>query len=526
MNINSITPRIEYKNQEKAPKQQNFRGGFDMFLRFLDTNKAWGATGVDLGFMVIPRTWVDSSRGANAGIETGVRESTSSGNHAAIGLYGAGAGAIIATAYNSKYGVKFNKIFASDKLLDNLASSWNEKKELRPYLEKVVDSLEGFNPSRGTADGWVGIDKETQKLIVDKLENEIKTVDGYKINKETEKYIHSLITSTTGAEAQIRLKDAKVGVDGLELKNVLENIVSVTKTFLNDKVGQAFENAKNIDANEYVKSMKRFNKARSLAGVGIGAAIGMSIQPINRYLTKKRTGSDDFVGGGEKDNSIRFKIIKTAAAIAFLLGAFATISTNPKEILTKLQFKGMTPTLDQYKGVYGLTIFSRFLSSRNGNELGEGARKDTIGFISWLLLGNIVSKAYVKLRDKELLNYQPNKGILKANIKTRDEVLLEALHKHGISVTENGKALKFNELLKKLPSSDKLTRVKLRKLNAAQVVGYLFSGLILGVGIPQMNKHITNNKEAKKKLALEQAKQTEAKTVQLTPVNNEISQAA
>ena len=222
---------------------------------------------------------------------------------------------------------------------------------------------------------------------------------------------------------------------------------------------------------------------------------------------------------------MRFKIIKALAATAFLIGAFATISTNPKEILSKLQFKGMTPTLDQYKAVYGLTIFSRFLSSRNTNELGEGARKDTIGFISWLILGNIVAKAYIKMRDKDLLNYQPNKGILKANIKTRDEVLLEALNKHGIPVTENGKALKFTELMKKLPANDKLTKVKLRKLNAAQCLGYLFSGLILGIGIPQMNKYITNKKEAKKKLALEQ--QTEvAKTVQLNPAEVQVSKAA
>lgn len=525
MNINSITPKIENRNLKNDIQQPKFGNGLDTFLRFLDTNKAWGATGVDLGSMVIPRTMVDFSRGVNAGIETGVRETSSSGNHAAIGLYGAGAGALLAAAYDSKYGVKFNKIFACDKLLNNLASNWDENKELKPYLEKVVGSIEGFNPSRGTADGWVGLDKETQKLIVDKLEYEIRNVDGYKINKNTEKYIHNIITSKTGAETQIRLKDAKAGVEGLELKNVIENIFSVTKSFMKDKVGQAFESAKNVDANEYIKSLKRFNKMRSLAGVGIGAAVGMSIQPINRYLTKKRTGSDDFVGGGEKDNSLKFKLIKTAAAIAFLAGAFATISTNPKEIIPKLQFKGMTPTLDQYKAVYGLTIFSRFMSSRNGNELGEGARKDTIGFTTWLLLGNIVSKAYIKLRDKDLLNYQPNKGLLKANIKTRDEVLLEALNRHGISVAEDGKALKFRELMKKLPSSDKLTRVKLRKLNAAQVVGYLFSGLILGVGIPQMNKHLTNKKEAKKKAALEAQAQA-AQNVLLNRPANEISKAA
>ena len=175
MNINSITPKIEYRKQENTQKQPKFGQGFATFLRFLDTNKAWGATGVDLGSMVLPRTAIDFSRGVNAGVETGVRESTSSGNHASIGLYGAGAGALIATTYDSKYGVKFNKIFASDKLLDNLANNWNNNKELKPYLEKVVESIEGFNPSRGTTDGWVGIPKETQKLIVEKLEIERKT---------------------------------------------------------------------------------------------------------------------------------------------------------------------------------------------------------------------------------------------------------------------------------------------------------------------------------------------------------------
>ncbi|MBO7672635.1 hypothetical protein J6S88_04410 [bacterium] len=517
MNINSVSAKIE--NKRTAKPQPNFGNGIDTVLRFLDTNKAWGAVGVDVGSMVIPRTAVDFSRGIDAGLETGGRESSSSLNHASVGLYGAGAGALIATAFNPKYGVKFNKIFAGDKLLDNFGEAWSENKELRPFLEHVVDSIEGFNPSNvnATAEGWVGIPKDTQKIIVDRLEKEIRESGEFKINKETEKFIHNIITSTTGAEAEIRLKGIKTAVDGLELKNVLENIYSVSKTFLQEKVVE--------NPTEFLKSMKRFNKYRSLAGLGIASAIGMSIQPINRYLTKKRTGSDDFVGGGEKDNSTRFKVTKVLAAVAFLIGAFATISTKPAEILSKIQYKGMVPTLDQFKAVYGLTICSRFLSARNGNELGESARKDTLGFISWLLLGNVVAKGVAKWLDKDLINYHPGKGILKANIKTRDEVLLEALRGHGISVVENGKALKFSELIKKLPKADKITRRKLWKLNGAQFAGYLFSGLILGFGIPKMNKYITNNKEAKKKAALE-AQAEAAKNVMLKPEAEEVANAA
>ena len=43
-------------------------------LNFFDTNQAWGACAVDLGFMVLPRTATDFSRGANAGFETMRRE--------------------------------------------------------------------------------------------------------------------------------------------------------------------------------------------------------------------------------------------------------------------------------------------------------------------------------------------------------------------------------------------------------------------------------------------------------------------
>ena len=45
----------------------------------------------------------------------------------------------------------------------------------------------------------------------------------------------------------------------------------------------------------------------------------MSIQPINIYLTKKKTGSDGFVGveGRSKDNSVGFKVLKGVAGAGF-----------------------------------------------------------------------------------------------------------------------------------------------------------------------------------------------------------------
>ena len=527
MQVSQLNYRNNYPQQRQNSKeqlnnhQQKFGGAFDcvsLALRFLDTNQAWGATAVDVGSMVLPRTIVDFQRGVNAGVETATRESSSSANHALVGVYGTLAGLMLASTFNSKFGIKFNKIFAGDKILDNLGESWHEevqsgnKNPLRKHLEKVVGSIEGFNPS-GSKEGWVGIPKDTQKLIVDRLENDITSSNKAKISKETERYIHSLITSSTGAEAKMRLlKKGKEHVSGLDLKTMLENIYSVTKTFTSEKVGNVFETTKDFSANDFIKSMKKFNKMRSLMGIGIAGAIGMSIQPINRYITKRRTGEDKFVGGGEKANSFGFKIRKALAAVVFGTGAFACISTNPKEIIPRLQFKGMIPSLNQFKAIYGLTIMSRFMAARNDNELIESSVKDIFGFVNWLILGSVVSKGVANSLDKDLINIKDGdgKGFFKwlknSSIKTRDEVLLSSLKNAGVDVVKDGKALTYSEMLKKIPANDKLTKVKLRKLNIAQVAGYLYSGLVLGIGIPKLNAYMTNKRIAKQAAAQESAK--------------------
>ncbi len=532
LNVQGQYPQQNRNSNEKLNNnQQKFGGALDcvsLALRFLDTNQAWGATAVDVGSMVVPRTAVDFQRGVDAGLETGVRESSSSLNHALVGVYGGLAGFMLAGALNSKFGIKFNHIFAGDKILDNLGTSWHSevqagnKNPLRKHLEKVVGSIEGFNPS-ASKEGWVEIPKDTQKLIVDRLEQDIKNSDKSKISKETEKYIHSLITSSTGAESKMRLKGAKEHVTGLDLKTILENVYSVTKSFTTEKVGKVFESTKEFSANDFIKSMKKFNKARSLLGVGIAGAIGMSIQPINRYITKRRTGEDKFVGGGEKDNSFGFTVRKALAAAAFGTGALAFISTKPSEIIPRLQFRGMVPSLNQFKAIYGLTIMSRFMSARNDNELIESAVKDTFGFVNWLLLGSVVTKGVAKALDKDLINIKDGdgKGFFKwlqnSSVKTRDEVLLSSLKKAGVDVVKDGKALSYSQMLEKIPAADKLTKVKLRKLNVAQVAGYLYSGLVLGVGIPKLNAYMTNRRMAK------QAELDAAKAQQEQPQTQEVA---
>ena len=242
----------------------------------------------------------------------------------------------------------------------------------------------------------------------------------------------------------------------------------------------------------------------------------MSIQPINIYLTKKKTGSDGFVGveGRTKDNSTGFKVLKGAASAGFAGLTLATLGTGLKGFMDKMAFKGFWPTISQLKGIYGLTIISRLMATRDKDELREALTKDTLGFLSWLVLGDIVNRMTAEGLDKSVMNRTKDldkegffKRVFHSKLKTRDEVLIETLANNGIeTVKKDGDktiAKTFKEMMKdldKLPEeAKKITKKRLGTLNKAQLAGYLFSGLVLGLGIPNLNIYITNKLDQKRK---------------------------
>ena len=106
LNIKQIEPQKDSKKGFTTKQQFNyqtnpsFTGGADLFLRFLDTNQAWGANAVDLFCMVLPRTLTDFGRGPDAGIETLRREGMGTANHSMVGVYGTLAGLALDTGIN------------------------------------------------------------------------------------------------------------------------------------------------------------------------------------------------------------------------------------------------------------------------------------------------------------------------------------------------------------------------------------------------------------------------------------------
>ncbi len=531
MNIQPITPQKQNNPQ--------FQGTFETLssgLRFLDTNQAWGANAVDLCSMVIPRTTVDFvNRGPEAGTETARRESMGTFNHSMVGVYGTAVGFALASLFNRRFGIRADKIFANDKTVDILAQYWAEARKksnvktdyVRAYTDKIAANIKCFNTDTNKQTGYVNLSQKAQKEFSAKLADGLLNSKTKTIDKDLQKYLHTLAVADTGAETKVVLEGFGQKADN-SLKTLIGNVFNVSKVFTEEKVDNVFK--ANGAKNEFIKGLKNFNLKRSVVGLGIAIAIGMSTQPINMYLTKKKTGSDGFVGvkGREKDKSTEFKFLKAAGALAFSLAAISTITTNPKKLLAKIQFQGMTPTVSQLKLVYGLTIASRLLAARDKDEFRESAVKDSLGFLNLLVLGSLVTKGVARAFDKSLINVTDKnsnnffKWLTGSSLKTRDEVLYSALKKQGKSVIKDGKALPFKELVK---LADKSTKSKLRALNIAQVAGYLYSGLVLGVGVPKLNIYMTNKSEAKRKAKLaaqEQNTQEQSKLdIMLKPENIE-----
>lgn len=536
-------PQLKQNNQNKNSNPSFGNAAIALgtqTLNFLNTNPAVGACFVDFFSMVMPRTAVDLGRSVDAGIETGIRESTGTVNHALAGIVGLGAGYAVSAAFNRANGVNAHLMFLNGHAIDTFkdfvkSSEVSNGYDKKAYWTKFFKSLQGLNTDNGQA--WHKLSNET----IEKAANIMSSDSGekYSVSKKAMAEVAELITGQTGAGSSFKVMKQNVvgsnvseiesGVNG-SLRELVESAHSMFKAVC-DKAKH--DNTSVVqDLEKFLSGVKNRKVATVAAGLAIPVGIGIAAQPVNRYLTKKRTGNDGFVGveGREPNKTTSFKIFKALLGVGLGSAMIATILKNPtklytkfgtasKEILAKLQYKGKVPTLDQFKFIYGMTIMSRIMAARDENEVRECTIKDTLGFANWLILGGFVSKLASKAFNKGLLNYNETihgKGtwnvIKNAVEKTHEEILYPALNKFGIkTVGENGKALPFRKLMnllaekaetpeataemKKL-AKDTMTRLKYK--NAAQMLGYLYSGIVLGFGIPKLNIAITKYFDGKK----------------------------
>ncbi len=523
-------------------RQISHKGAADITLRYLATNQAIGANLMDFCSMVAPRTINDGiKRGPAAGMETGRREIMGTVNDSCVGLFGAAAGAAIAGSLTKKYETKVNKIFTAPETLhilaDNKARQLENNKTQIEYIKETLKHAKGYNPSAANSDaeGFVKLSDKTIETVAkyyDDLLNEKADFNKWtssKANKSRTVLMNEIIADTgAGSDFILESTDKKIA-SKTNLKSLLNDIFIVSDSFNNQKVKQTFEEQirlnQKVKDNAFIKGLDKFMKTRAGMGFAASCAIGLSVQPINMYLTKLKTGQDGFVGveGRSKDNSKGFFGLKALSSVGFFSMILSTLNINPikftpKKFMDKMSFSGKMPTINQLKGIYGITIISRIFSARDKDELREVLTKDTLGYLSWLVLGDFVNRITASKFDNDnckVVNYKKgteNSGYFKkifyANLKTRDEILIKTLADQGISTTkeQDGKVISktFKEMLNDLngikdEAVKKATKKRLRVLNRAQLSGYLFSGLVLGLGIPNLNIYITNKLDAKRK---------------------------
>ena len=542
MNVQPIT-QLNNANLE----QPAFKGAVDTTLRYLATNQAVGANLVDFSFMVTPRTVNDGiKRGPAAGMETGRREIMGTFNDSCVGLYGSAAGFLIAGALANKYNTKVNRMFTAPETLHILAENKSEqiKNNLSQleYLKATLKNVKGYNPAMSkTNDGYVELSDKTIDTVAkyfDDLLNKKADFSEWTKNAhdKSRAALMNTIMADIGAESDIILESADKKIQSkTNLKSLMNDIFIVSDSFNGEKVKKAFEeqikSGKSVKENPFIKGLDKFMKTRAGMGFAIASAIGLSVQPINMYLTKLKTGSDGFVGveGRSKDDSVGFLGLKGISSVAFFSMILSTLNINPLKFtpgkfMNKMSFTGKMPTINQLKGIYGVTIISRIFSARDKDELREVLTKDTLGYLSWLVLGDFVNRMAANKFDKSVLNFKKEsepsgywKRMFNAKLKTRDEILVQTLAQNSKDFSpvkvENGKVITktFKEMFKELDgikdeTLKAATKKRLRALNKAQIAGYLFSGLVLGLGIPNLNIYITNklDKKHKEELARKQ----------------------
>lgn len=434
-----------------------FQGALDepltRSLALLNTNPMLNASAVDVFAMGLPRTVVEyRERNKYAGAEMAFREFTGT----FIACFSAGLfGQMINKAASKRVNpeIKVNSAsWASNNTIDVLNSIWEKSPD--NYTENFFNSIQEFRDSSDSAA------KDEIKQTFEKLINNKNITE-----KELKKILKNLsekVINLTGVESRLTVDSGKNSVTS-SVQNVLRDAADL---------------GKNVFAGENVQDslakLKKLNKIKTYGALAMSVALALTNQALNRYITKKRTGSSEFVGNmsyesGEKtDNKKNLNLNKFIASAGFVLMLAKVMGVKSfKDFFTKLEFNGPTTSGNAIKTVFGGLVLGRLLASSDNTELRETVVRDYLGFLNWLVLGGFVAKGAGKLMDK-------NKTELFDKSKKELKTHAEIFAKGGANMKSN-----------------------LRKLNIAHIAGLAYSTLMLGVFLPKLNIAMTKHKQTK-----------------------------
>lgn len=455
-----------------------FKGGLSPISKALYTlgnNDMLNASFVDVFAMDTPRTIIETKhRGKQAGIEMGFREYTGT----FIAEFSSAVFAILTSklaAKKYKPEVKVNSgSWITNKGLDVFSDLYKKSdKTPKGYVQNILDSMSGLIGSQRK--GFSSIAEEQTQPIIEKITQLITNPIGKKETKAVLSKVQDEIINILGADNNITLKSGTHEVSS-NLTHTLRDIVDSGKNIF-------FTGIKS-NPDEIASKLKTINKLRIGIAIPLAMTIAITNQFINRKLTKRRTGIDNFVGENGYENNVTNKAQKgkekgllvkklsSAGVFLFMLSKVMGIK-KPVDLVKKLEFDGPVTGGNAIKTVYGTLILGRMFASKDSTELRETNVRDYLGFLNWLVLGGFVSKGIGNILDpgrKNLFNVtKQGKGVLHwlkdISLKSQKEVIAQ-----GGDVAKN-----------------------LLKLNAAQLGGIAYSAVMLGVLLPKFNIWMTKH---------------------------------
>lgn len=506
MKVENSKNQLQLKNNKPA-----FKGSLDglitQTLVTIDTNPMANAALVDVFAMVAPRTYVDTKkRNKYAGAETLFRELTGT---LIVCLSSGFLAKGISHLYNKfvQPEIKVNpNSWVSNDSLGLLKHAWDKKKDSKKYVSNVLSNISGADGEKTVT--WKDInwkkvawhdDSKWDKFswndkkfndIQSKLKNKDSIIStlgeiiGSDVDSKDAQQVLQImehrITNALGVDNSIN-----VNIGDKKLTTSLHNLLRDTY----DLGKNVFSKGVNVEA--AVEKLTKMNKVKTLGALSIAAGLGLTNQYVNRLITKKRTGTDAFVGEVDyeavKNKNPKSKTDNTklwglkVLASAGIIGLAATVMKikNPKDFIKKLEFTSAYTSGNAIKTVYTATIVGRFLAAKNETELRESTTRDYLGFVNWLVFGGFVAKGVANALDKGKNNL--------FNIHSKGK---------GVGHWLNDISLKSHaEIASK---GENFAKKNIWKLNLAHASGLAYSTVALGLLLPLLNIAITKSKHKKK----------------------------
>lgn len=370
-------------------------------------------------------------------------------------------------------------------------------KRIEATFRNMLNNIEGLDGNDiKSFDTLLGKDAKHLDSIIERL---TKLVTAEKFDKKEFKAVYAEIAGKTNITENIRFKNDNGKYFSNNLQSLCDDTVKTLRGIYKENITDASRVA------DYFKKSAKMVNAKSLAGLGVIIPLAISMQPINRWITRKNSGrkgapmSADFqnkhdavMTKEDKAALLKQKVISISSMLGVSLLSMMKLPTLSM-VKEMIQFKGIFPSMDQARLIATATFASRMGASEDTNELREATIRDIATFSSFYFLGDYAAKGIASGIETYYDRLAKKKG--------DDSLRIQLLNRKKVLDKDANIVKKMWNWVKNtsLKSSDELPTTLGRNLRSCCQWGNIaFSLLSLGLFIPLYTRTQTNKKEQNK----------------------------